>query len=114
VDADSILVRYTRLGDANLDAVVNLQDFNRLAANFGMSGNAFWHQADFNYDGLVNLQDFNLLAGNFGLSAGPDGVVDPVDWANLAAAVPEPAGAILAVVSASLARRRRSRGRLFF
>ena len=48
------------------DRQVNLQDFNRLAANFGMTG-ATYSDGDVNYDGLVNLQDFNRLAANFGM-----------------------------------------------
>jgi probable HAF family extracellular repeat protein len=52
-------------GDANRDGVVNLQDFNRLAANFGQSNRDFT-QGDFNYDTLVNLADFNILAARFG------------------------------------------------
>ena len=35
VDADAVLLRLTRYGDADLNGTVNLQDFNRLAANFG-------------------------------------------------------------------------------
>jgi autotransporter-associated beta strand protein len=105
VDATSVLVRYTRLGDANLDGTVTLQDFNRLALNFG-STNAVWSQGDFNYDGLVTLQDFNRLALNFGLSAGPGGPT-PEDWAALAAAVPEPAGLWLLGWSGILLKRRR-------
>jgi autotransporter-associated beta strand protein len=111
VDSTTVLLRYTRLGDANLDALVNLADFNRIAANFGQPGK-FWFDGDFNYDGLVNLQDFNLLASNFGLSAGPDGVVGPQDWANLAAAVPEPAfvcGLCLLVFPLARTRSRRTR-----
>jgi T5SS/PEP-CTERM-associated repeat protein len=107
VDDTAMLVKFTRYGDANLDGAINLQDFNALASNFGQS-NRFWRQGDFNYDGTVNLQDFNRLAANFGLSAGPDGVVDPGDWAALAAAVPEPAAAIaLLPMSLSLLRRGR-------
>ena len=68
VDDSAVLVRYTRGGDANLDGSVNLQDFNRVAANFGQADTS-WFQGNFNYDGATNLQDFNLLAGNFGLSA---------------------------------------------
>ena len=68
VDDTSVLVRYTRYGDANLDGTANLTDFNRLAANFGAS-NTLWGQGNFNYDGQTNLLDFNLLAGNFGLPA---------------------------------------------
>jgi hypothetical protein len=110
VDDTTVLVRFTRYGDANLDQVVNLTDFNRLAANFGTSSGATWSMGDFTYDGIVNLSDFNRLAANFGLSAGPDGVVDPQDWALLASAVPEPTGAIASVLLLTcryLIRRRR-------
>ena len=37
VDADSILIRLTRYGDATLDGTVNLSDFNKLAGNFGQT-----------------------------------------------------------------------------
>jgi hypothetical protein len=106
VDDTTLLLRFTRYGDANLDGQVNLQDFNRLAANFGTGG--AWSEGDFNYDGTVNLQDFNRLAANFGLSAsGPD--VTPGDWANLASAVPEPACGAAALFGAALLRRARAR-----
>jgi len=108
VDSTSVLVRHTRYGDANLDGQVNLQDFNRLASNFG-STTGLWTQGDFNYDGNVNLQDFNRLASNFGLSAaGP--TVTPEDWARLGAAVPEPAVAGV-IAGAWIVTMRRRRGR---
>jgi hypothetical protein len=110
VDATSVLLRYTRYGDANLDGTVNLSDFNRLAGSFG-AANAVWSQGDFNYDGSINLTDFNRLAANFGLSAaGP--TVTPKDWARLGAAVPEPASLALfgaAALAAVAPRRRRPR-----
>jgi hypothetical protein len=108
VDDTSILLRYTRYGDADLNGVVNLNDFNRLAANFGLTGGALWSQGDFNYDGNVNLNDFNRLAANFGLSAaGPQ--VTAQDWARLGAAVPEPALIGCAAGLATLQVRRRGR-----
>ena len=58
------------LGDATFDGRVNLSDFNRLAANFGLSNRTF-SQGDFNYDGTVNLNDFNILASRFGQSVAP-------------------------------------------
>jgi hypothetical protein len=108
VDATTIIVRYTLAGDADLDGSVTLLDFNRLAANFGLNGK-FWSAGDFNYDGAVNLLDFNLLAQNFGLGAGADGIIDPQDWASLAAAVPEPvmSGLTIVATSCALANARR-------
>jgi hypothetical protein len=73
IGAADTLVRYALDGDANLDGRVNLQDFNRVAANFGAAA-PFWTRGDFNYDDRVNLLDFNALAGNFGATAAtPDG-----------------------------------------
>jgi hypothetical protein len=57
-------------GDANRDALVNLTDFNTLAANFGGTNRTF-SQGDFNYDGTVNLADFNILASRFGHAVVP-------------------------------------------
>jgi autotransporter-associated beta strand protein len=106
VDQSAILARYTRYGDADLSGTVNLQDFNRLAANFGTGTR--WDQGDFDYNGAVNLQDFNRLAANFGLSAaGPS--VTPEDWARLGAAIPEPGSLGLMAVGASALLRRRRR-----
>jgi hypothetical protein len=103
-----VLTRLTRNGDATVDGIVNLSDFNRLASNFGQSGK-LWDQGDFNYDGIVNLTDFNLLASNFGLAASSLDGPTPQDWSNLAAAVPEPSAlGMLGVASLATFRRRRS------
>jgi hypothetical protein len=104
VPAQRVLARFTRVGDANLDSIVNLTDFNALAGGFGHSGKV-WASGDFNYDGLVNLGDFNLLAGNFGLSAGLSGP-SAQDWALLASIVPEPNALLACIVAASHAGRR--------
>jgi hypothetical protein len=72
VDNTTVLLRYAYYGDVNLGGLVNLQDFNVMAANFGQSPRN-WIHGDSNYDGLVNLTDFNRLSANFGLSPlGPE------------------------------------------
>jgi hypothetical protein len=103
VDATSVLIRYTALGDANLDGTVNSNDFNLFVGGYGMTGSGLWVKGDFNYDGKVSTLDFNHLAGNFGTT---------VPAAALGAVVPEPAvGGLMALagVSACFRRVRRSR-----
>jgi hypothetical protein len=105
VDADTVLLRFTRYGDADLSGTVNLDDFNRLATNFGLSSGAVWSQGDFNYDGAVNLDDFNRLAANFGLSAVVAAGVTPAAWSSLASAVPEPSASLLTLLAGPIAGR---------
>jgi hypothetical protein len=102
-DGSSIIVKYTELGDANLDGTVNALDFNALASHFG-DPNAIWSDSDFNYDGTVDTQDFVALAGNFGgtMSSAPSPDL------SLGALVPEP-GAFGIVAGLVLLARRRKR-----
>lgn len=67
VDDTAVLIKHTFYGDAILSGSVTLQDFNRLATNFGQSPRR-WVHGDNNFDGNVSLPDFNRLAGNFGAS----------------------------------------------
>ena len=100
VDADAVVVRFTRYGDANLDGVTNIADFSRLAANFNSAGR--WATGDFNYDQQVSIGDFSLLAANFNLTA--------IDAPGRPGAVPEPAamGALALAAAGLLGRRRRA------
>jgi autotransporter-associated beta strand protein len=98
VDGDSIVVRYTLLGDANVDGVVNALDFNALASGYG-SG-TIWPSGDFNYDGAVTSDDFSALSQNFNRTLpGPA----------LGALVPEPStlAAAMLIGAGTAARRRR-------
>lgn len=97
-------------GDANIDGVVNLDDFNALATNFGLAIGAVWEQGDFTYNGAVDLDDFNLLAGNFGVGA-LRSTPTPADWSAFATAIPEPSAMLftdMATLVAVAWRRRRS------
>jgi hypothetical protein len=107
IDDTTLILRLVRAGDANLDGVVNLRDFNVLARNFGTGGN-LWVDGDFNYDLLVNLEDFNRLAINFGMSVAPGAGPTPQEWAALATRVPEPSIAFLTLLGVALARRCRA------
>ena len=113
-----IEVKYTLLGDANLDSLVSGDDFTILASNLGRSVSR-WDQGDFLYTGLVGGDDFTALVGNLGKSAdGADVVLPASDRAaiyafaaanGLMADVPEP-GSMMSLVAgaAMLARRRRA------
>jgi hypothetical protein len=99
---NTFLIRYTYLGDANLDGIVNTLDFTALAANYN-STTVLWTAGDFNYDGVVNALDFNALATNFGqfLSSSPLGTV-----------VPEPTCLVFTSILVTICRSRRLRRRL--
>ncbi|MEM7312623.1 MAG: PEP-CTERM sorting domain-containing protein [Planctomycetota bacterium] len=83
-------------GDANLDGVVDISDFNIWNAN-KFSNTEAWCQADFNADGVTDTSDFNIWNANKFQSAD-------------ATAVPEPSGLFLlmAAMIFSVRKLRRS------
>jgi hypothetical protein len=101
VDTDDVVARFTLLGDADLNAFVNISDFARLATNFNGPGD--WARGDFTYDLLVDINDFARLALNFNL--GLAGTPDP-------AAIPEPGCGTVAMMGliAGVLTQRRNRG----
>jgi hypothetical protein len=115
--AGQIEIKYTLLGDANLDGAVNGTDFAILASNFNkadQAGHSDWDEGDFNYDGSINGADFASLAANFnkGASQSDVAILDSFVSANgLLADVPEPASVALAALTVCGfgARRRRTR-----
>lgn len=65
--AREIEIRYTLLGDANLDGIVNGTDLSIVAAHFGQ-GVSPWDEGDFNYSGVINGSNLSAVAANFGRS----------------------------------------------
>jgi hypothetical protein len=121
LSSSQIEIKYTLLGDANLDGFVNGSDFSILAANFGL-GYTNWDQGNFLFTPTINGADFSALAANFGQGdSGADVAVSQADIAALDAfavandlaipavrAVPEPTTAAMIVAGITvLARRRR-------
>jgi autotransporter-associated beta strand protein len=115
-----IEIKFTLLGDANLDGAVNGSDFAVLAANFNKAVNG-WDQGDFNYDGSVNGADFADLAANFNKGASQANIIsaDATALSEFAAAnglladVPEPASTgLLGIGAVHLLSRRRRRQKM--
>ena len=65
VDSTAVLVRYTLMGDANLDGVVGFADLVKVAKNYGKIGST-WSSGDFDRDGNTNFGDFVAVAQNYG------------------------------------------------
>ena len=104
--SDTIEIKYTLLGDANLDGTVNAEDFTPLSHNLSESG-AVWDQGDFNYDGTVNSEDFTPFSHNINQSAVLASGLDLANGISLTN-VPEPASAgILLMAGFGFLRRRR-------
>src|SRR5205085_4616541 len=99
-----VVVAYTYVGDANVDGVVNTDDFTMLGQHFNDAGNGIWPTGDFNHDGNTNALDFNFIATNFGAAPIPSQSL-------LASLVPEPGEAVCMLIPAWLIRRRRARSR---
>jgi hypothetical protein len=99
VDGTAVLVRTTRIGDANLDGVVNDDDVTIVGATYGMTEGATWALGDFTYDGAVNDDDVTLIGALYDPSAAP--LPAPVASAGAVAAVPEPSTALLLVIAAA-------------
>jgi hypothetical protein len=118
LSSGQIEIKYTLLGDANLDGVVNGSDFSILAANFG-TGASNWDRGNFLYTSSVNGSDFAALAANFG--QGDSGAATPGSASDRAAldafalanglplaVVPEPAAlALVSFCGVGLNARRR-------
>jgi hypothetical protein len=111
VDATSVLMAFTRTGDANLDGVVNDDDVTIVGATYAPGvPQPSWALGDFDYNGFVDDDDVTLLGVFYDPSAAPllsGGVVSGEG----VAAVPEPStlallGATVAALTLSGLRRR--------
>jgi uncharacterized protein YjbI with pentapeptide repeats len=118
VDSTSILIAYTRTGDANLDGVVNADDVTIVGATYAPGvPQPSWAFGDFDYNGFVDDDDVTLLGVFYDPSAPPLNSPAPGAGRGLqssVSAIPEPPTAVLALllfVFAAIANRRRLRRR---
>jgi len=69
-DQGEVIVKYTWNGDANLDGVVNADDYFLIDTGF-LTQKAGYYNGDFNYDGVVNADDYFLIDSAFLGQSGP-------------------------------------------
>ncbi len=104
---DDVLVKYTYIGDGNLDGVVSFDDYVAMDnAFFGLTANLGWATGDINFDSVINFDDYTVVDQAFffqGPSLGGETAIPGPFFqaasgggAIAAVAVPEAASAILA------------------
>ena len=108
--AGDVLVKYTYIGDANLDGKVDASDYGRIDAGY-LARSTGWYNGDFNYDGVVNGSDYTLIDNAFNLqSTALTDTIAAIATSQIspaATAVPEPAMiSLLGLFSLSLRRRK--------
>ncbi|MEM7311653.1 MAG: sulfatase-like hydrolase/transferase [Planctomycetota bacterium] len=96
-EEDSVLVQLALLGDANLDGVVDISDFNIWNANKFTAGGT-WESGDFNGDGVTDTSDFNIWNAN--------------KFTSLARTVPEPSACGLLLLGLLVVVMKKRSGRL--
>jgi hypothetical protein len=104
VSLTDVLVKYTYVGDTNLDGTLDASDFNAVL-NGLTNGLGGWANGDSNYDGVVDAADWTrfLSAYSYVLGGGL-----PFGNESTPGQIPEPAGiAVLALAGGLLSRRRR-------
>jgi hypothetical protein len=125
IPAESVVLKYTYLGDADLTGQVDLDDFNLFLYGFDANNAApkTWVFGNFDYNNTIDLDDFNLFLYGYQSQGGSLGALStailgtPLSFSDqsamlaMVAAVPEPMSVgLLSVAAGALALRRRRKG----
>jgi len=77
-DGESVIIKYTWWGDANLDGLVTTADYDRIDINWlRQTPNPTWAMGDFNYDGVINTADYDKIDTVWLITGGVTPVGDP-------------------------------------
>jgi autotransporter-associated beta strand protein len=68
-DSTTLLIKYTYIGDANLDGKITADDYALLDKGFAQHLTT-WTYGDFNYDGVINQNDYLLIDRVFAQQTG--------------------------------------------
>ncbi|MEA2735820.1 MAG: hypothetical protein QOE14_2271, partial [Humisphaera sp.] len=71
VDASAVVIKYTYLGDANLDGIISGDDYSSIDFNIGIAGASGYFNGDFNYDGIISGDDYSTIDFNFAAQGSP-------------------------------------------
>ncbi|MCY2953149.1 MAG: choice-of-anchor D domain-containing protein [Planctomycetota bacterium] len=69
-DVNAIFAQYTYTGDANLDGLINADDYFLIDSGYITQAKGY-HNGDFNYDGIVNADDYFLIDSAYIGQSGP-------------------------------------------
>lgn len=64
VDENSVLVKFTYNGDANLDGLINADDYFQVDSGYITQARG-WFNGDFTYDGRIDADDYFLIDSAF-------------------------------------------------
>jgi len=103
-----VAVRFTLVGDVDLDGQVGVADLGILATDYGTTTQGGWGAGDLNADGAIGVADLGMLATNYGQSL-TGGSVATSQAMPSSTAVPEPSAALVLVAGTLASSRRRGR-----
>jgi hypothetical protein len=107
--ASDVATAVTWGGDANLDRIIDADDYFRIYSNLSRSGaTSGWFNGDFNYDGAIDGDDLFIIDSNFLRQDGTFAPAGSPESIGSVAAVPEPSAlAVIALAACALSRSRR-------